>query len=92
MAALAAAAGALTSVIEALPPPDQPDFQPGPPRRWLTCASLSPWHQRRPALAPATTELLRALATTRRQYDDLMLCGPEARSHSRSSGSMRYDA
>lgn len=73
VAALAAAAGALTSVIEALPPPDQPDFPARATAALADLRKLESVASKAARVGPATTELLRALATTRRQYDDLML-------------------
>lgn len=73
VAALAAAAGALTSVIEALPDPAEPEFPARATAALADLRKLESVASKAARVGPATTELLRALATTRRHYDDLML-------------------
>lgn len=73
VAALSSAAHALTSVIDALPPADSPDY---PDRASAVLADLRQLESvaaKAARVGPATPEILKALATIRRQYDGLML-------------------
>lgn len=78
VAALASAANALASVIEALPAPDDAAF---PARATAVLADLRQLESvasKAAQVGPATPELLKALAMTRRQYDQLMLAAAKS--------------
>lgn len=73
VAALASAASALTSVIEALPTAEDAEFAPRATAVLADLRQLESVASKAARVGPATPELLRALAVTRRQYDELML-------------------
>lgn len=71
--ALTAAAHALTSVIEALPAPSAADFAARATAALADLRQLESVASKAARVGPATPELLKALATIRRDYDELML-------------------
>lgn len=88
VAALAAAANALTSAAEALPARDDPEFAPRAAAALADLRQLESVASKAARIGPATPELLRALATIRRQYDELMLAA--ARSAAATLGQRVY--
>ena len=88
VAALASAASALTSVIEALPATDAQEFAARATSVLADLRQLESVASKAARVGPATPELLKALAVTRRQYDELMLAA--ARSPGATLGQRVY--
>lgn len=88
VAALASAASALASVIQALPARDAAEFPARATAALADLRQLESVASKAARVGPATPELLKALATTRRHYDELMLAA--ARSPGATLGQRVY--
>ena len=73
VAALASASNALSGMVEALPPPTAPDYSARATAALADLRQLEAVAAKAARVGPATPDLLKALGTTRRHYDQLML-------------------